>query len=189
MKLLIFLLYVFSVATYANKSRPGYERNSAIIKNLLKQEKAIRENRTVESVFDIKTKDYLKRKTINMKISVDQFRSYIFKYKNDSSIRDYLSIMSLFTISSSENRNVKERKVVEELLGLVVRHDSKEGEKFLIKPRDLLSTVEEWSMTELFELRNLLKESIELSENGTSEVDSFLTKIGTNKSLIENACK
>ena len=116
-----------SISAMANKSRPGYQRSSGIVKELLRQEKLVRANKPVDRRMDTRTKDYLRRKVTNMRVSLNQFRKYIYKYKNDTSVRDYLAIMDLFTFAASENRNVRERKVVEQILGSLIRLDAKEG--------------------------------------------------------------
>ena len=189
MKIIILIFTFISFSAYANKSRPGYQKNSSIVKELLRQEKRVRESKPIESRFDSKTKDYLRRKAINMKVTLQEFRSYVFKYKNDSSIRDYLAIMSLFTISSSSNKNIKERKAVEEILGLVIRLDNKEGVKFNLTPKDVLKAVEEWSMSEIFELRDFLVEVESKTQNGLAERDAFLSMFGNSKEQIQKACK
>ena len=71
----------------------------------------------------------------------------------------------------------------------MIRLDTKEGENFNLKPKDILKAVEEWSMTEVFELRDVLLEVETKSLNGETPRDAFLSMFPDARESIINSCK
>lgn len=166
-----FLILCINVAS----AKPyGMRESSRIIESLQKLEMI---KRTGKGRFELSPKmfDYLHRKSFFMSVEVNEIQTYV--YENRKNTKAISSFKELFELSmNSQNRKVTKR-MIETLLGLIIRLDKNRNARFKVKATEILEAVKKWEINEIKELVKLLKEVATEAESYKSSPNSEILKI------------
>jgi|GEM_PF-6496145 len=170
-KIILSLAMVMSLVgmnAEARVARESFERHGKIIDILRRYERERRAGQRAE--IEVRERDYISRRMTGMRVEMREFIDYVSKNWNAENMN---SIKELFTLGSASNKNEVDRKAAEDIFGLVIKLD-KSGSNMKISINEVAKAVTEWHQAEVVELRNVLKEAYERSqENGRSVLDNL----------------